>query len=223
MRLIGLSIFLLLVSGGVAGAAIIERFDAVADCGFPDPRRGILSYAASGDVARARIDALHRGGRERTIYSALGSRGFASLGARGIPDPAPTDDVEAYRLIVTSFTGAVLTRRLDFRYRRAVFDLFPPVAHTRGGPDHYTRYQSSARVQNVDSITCSFKFTTLVEGESGRAGSADIAAGPTVRCDIAWRSVAKARAGGTVQWTARVTDRCTQGRITRTAPVNPIP
>ena len=71
------------------------------------------------------------------------------MAARGIPDPAPTDDVEAYRLTATSGTGAVVTRRLDFRYRRAAFDLLLPVSHTRGGADHYTRYQSGARVQNV--------------------------------------------------------------------------
>ena len=68
MRLIGLSILILLLTGGAAGAAIIDRFEAVADCTFPDPRRGILSYSVTGDVARVRIDALHRGGRERTIY-----------------------------------------------------------------------------------------------------------------------------------------------------------
>ena len=223
MQLIGLSILILLLTGGAAGAAIIDRFEAVADCTFPDPRRGILSYSVTGDVARVRIDALHRGGRERTIYSARGSGGVVGMAARGIPDPAPTDDVQAYRLTATSGTGAVVTRRLDFRYRRAAFDLLLPVSHTRGGADHYTRYQSGARVQNVDSISCSFKFATPVEGKFGRAGSADIAAGPIVRCDIAWRSAAKARAGGVVEWTARVTDRCTQGRITRTAPVNPIP
>ena len=150
MQLIGLSILILLLTGGAAGAAIIDRFEAVADCGFPDPRRGILSYAASGDVARVRIDALHRGGRERTIYSARGGGGVAGMAARGIPDPAPTDDVEAYRLTAISGTGAVVTRRLDFRYRRAAFDLLPPVSHTRGGADHYTRYQSGARVQNVE-------------------------------------------------------------------------
>jgi hypothetical protein len=34
--------------------------------------------------------------------------------------------------------------------------------------------------------------------------------------------VRQASAGGTVEWTAWVTDSCTQGRITRTAPINEI-
>jgi hypothetical protein len=223
MHFIGLSVsMLLLVGGGV----IIDRFEAVPDCIFPDARRGILSYSVTGDIGRVRIDALHRGGRVRTIYSARGGA-FPAMGARGIADPGATDDVEAYRLTATSGTGAVVTRRRDFRYRRAAFDLLPPVAHTRGGGRHYTRYQTRARVLNVDSVSCSFKFAAAIEGEPGRAGSADIVAtgpgDPLVRCDIEWRSLAKARAGGTVEWTARVTDRCTQGRITRTASVKPIP
>jgi hypothetical protein len=223
MRVIVLSDSMLILVGG---ALTIDRFTAVPDCIVPDPRRGILSYSVSGGVMRARIDALHAGGRVRTFYSTGGRTVFPSMGATNIADPGAAADVEGYRLTATGEGGREVTRRLDFRYRRSTFDLLPPVAHTRSGGDFYTRYQSRARVLNVDSISCSFKFATVIEGESGRAGSADIVASgsgdPLVRCDVVWGSLAKARAGGQVEWTARVTDRCTQGRITRAASVNPI-
>jgi hypothetical protein len=234
MRLKNWSVSILLLiahsDGALGGGPVIDRFEAVPDCVLADPRRGILTYSVSGGILRVRIDAVHRGGRMRTFYSQSSGRSpIPSMGASGVRDPGAAPDVEAYVLVATGEGGWEITRRLDFRYRRAAFDLLPPVSHirdTRGG-DHFARYESRARVANVDSVSCSFRFDTPIAGEAGRAGTADIfAAGPgdpLVRCGIAWHSVQKARASGTVEWTARVTDRCTQGRITRAARVNSIP
>lgn len=208
----------------LGGGPVIDRFEAVTDCILPDPRRGILSYRASGGILRVRIDALHRGGRIRTIYTS-GRGPFPSLGASGVADPGVTADVEAYLLVATGEGGGEARRRLNFRYRRAVFDLLPPALHSRARG--LARYQSHARIAHVDSVSCAFRVDLPFGGEVRTTGSADIfdrpPGDPLVRCDIEWGSVRAAQAGGIVEWTARVTDRCTQGRITRAARVNPIP
>jgi hypothetical protein len=211
------------------GDVVIDRFEAAPDCILPDPRAHILSYHVSGGVTRVRIDALHRGGRVRTFYSTP-SGGSPSFGASGVQDPGATSDVESYSLVVTGEGGAEVRRVVSFRYRRAQFELVPPASHTRitFGSGRVALYQSLANVANVDSLSCSFKFDAPIGGESGRAGTARIApaigpsGGHVAVCEIRWRSVRKANAGGTVEWTARVTDPCTQGRIVRTARINPI-
>ena len=205
----------------------IESFTAVPDCVFPDPHRRLLSYRVTTNVFRIRIDAIHRGGRVRPFHTAGGRTAWPSLSATGVIDPLAAADVEAYVLTATGERGVEVSRRIAFRYRRAEFNLVPPALHTRdtSEADHFTRYESHAHVMNVDSISCSFRFDTAIGGESGRAGLADIfrAEDPIARCHIRWRNVRKARAAGTVEWVARVTDPCTQGRITRTAHVNAIP
>jgi hypothetical protein len=209
---------------------VIDRFVAVPDCIFPDPRRGILSYTVSL-AARIRIAAIEETflfgpSITRTFHDAPGS--FPSSVRTNIADPRPSANVVAYELIATGEDGTRVTRRLDFRYRRAAFDLLPPVAHLRGTgpPPRETRYESDANLVNVRSLSCSFKFDARIEGEDGRAGTARIfeprRGDQWVSCIVAWGSDAKARAGGTVEWTARVRDRCTQGVITHTARVNPI-
>jgi hypothetical protein len=213
----------------LADRPVIDRFEAVPDCILPDPRAHILSYSASGGVMRVRIDAQHRGGRVRTFYTASsGGTPAPSLGASGIQDPGAAADVEAYLLVATGEGGAEATRRLAFRYRRATFDLLPPVFHLRvtTGSGRLAVYSSHVNIANVDSLSCSFRFDSPIGGVSTRDGAASADAhsrdGPTVRCDIRWSSVRQANAGGTITWTARVTDACTQGRLTRTARVNPI-
>jgi hypothetical protein len=211
------------------GDVVIDRFVAVPDCIFPDPRARILSYQVSGGVTRVRIDALHRGGRVRTFHSTPGY-GSPSFGASGVQDPGATSDVESYSLVVTGEGGVEVRRVLPFRYRHARFELVPPASHTRitSGSGRVALYQSLANVADVDSLSCSFKFDAPISGESGRAGTARIApaigpsGGQVAVCEVHWSSVRKAKAGGTVEWTARVTDQCTQGRITRTARINPI-
>ena len=213
---------------------IIDRFDAVPDCIFPDPRRGILSYMVTL-AARVRIAAIEEtrlplGGsitRTRGFYDRPG--GFPSMVGARIADPGATADVVAYELVAIGGDGRGVRRRLDFRYRRAAFDLFPPVAHFRStGPEpRETRYESDARLTNVRSLSCSFQFDHPIAGDPGGPGTARIferrPGDQWVSCAIVWRSTAKARAGGTVEWVARVRDRCTQGVITRSARVNPIP
>jgi hypothetical protein len=209
---------------------VIDRFVAVPDCIFPDPRRGILSYTVSL-AARIRIAAIETtfffGPRiTRTFRDAPGS--FPSTVRTNIADPRPTANVVAYELIAIGEDGTTVRRRLDFRYRRAAFDLLPPVSHFRGTgpPPRETRYESDANLVNVTSLSCSFKFDARIEGEDGRAGTARIfeprRGDQWVSCIVVWGSDAKARAGGTVEWTTRVRDRCTQGVITHTARVNPI-
>lgn len=211
----------------------IDSFEAVPDCIFPDRRRGILSYMVSLTL-HVRIYAVEEfplPGRRLTFRRSIYERptSFPSWGAGGIADPAANTNVVAYELVATGEGGIVRKRRLDFRYRRAAFDLLPPVLHFRGtGPEpRETRYESDAHLVNVSSLSCSFQFDRPIEGEAGRAGTARIfevrSGGHFVGCFIVWRSDAKARAGGTVEWTARVGDRCTQGRISRSARVNPIP
>jgi hypothetical protein len=221
-------------SPSVALTPIIDRFTAVPDCIRPDPRRGILSYTVSL-AARIRIAAIEErcllfGGciiRTRGFYDERG--GFPSRIGTRITDPAASADVVGYELVAIGEDGSVARQRLDFRYRRAAFDLLPPVAHFRGGgPEpRETRYESDASLMNVSSLTCSFQFDRPIEGEPGRAGTARIfeprRGDQWVSCFVVWRSDAKARAGGTVEWTARVRDRCTQGRISRSARVNAIP
>jgi hypothetical protein len=207
---------------------VIDRFEAVRDCIFPDPRRGILSYTVSL-AARIRIVAIEEAflfDITRPFHDARGS--FPSTVRTNIADPRASANVVAYELVATGEDGTRVTRRLDFRYRRAAFDLLPPVAHFRGAgpPPRETRYESDANLINVTSLSCSFKFDARIEGEDGRAGTARIfeprRGDQWMSCIIVWGSDAKARAGGTVEWTARVRDRCTQGVITHTARVNPI-
>ena len=205
----------------------IERFEAIPDCIFPDPHRGILSYRISGGVTRITLSALHRGGRVRPFLS-YRLRITSSIERTNIADPGATSDVEGYRLVARGADGSEVRRDLSFRYRVAEFALLSAVRHLRDttGSAHYTRYEADARATRVDSLTCSFRFDSPIAGESDRAGSArivSVSGGTNVWCEINWRDARKARAGGTVEWIARVTDPCTQGRITRTAKVNPIP
>lgn len=238
-RLIAVGTFIsamaLLTSPGVALGPFIDSFEATPDCIFPDSRRGILSYMVSL-ASRVRIYAVEelrlpfgrRLTQRRVFYDVPAS--FPSRGSGGIADPGATAIVVAYELVATGEGGRVATRRLDFRYRRAVFDLLPPVLHARslGGEPRETKYESDVRMAHVDSVECSFRFDAPIEGEAGRAGIARIVRLPVsgndwVLCAFRWGSTAKARAGGTVEWTARVRDGCTQGRISRSARVNPIP
>jgi hypothetical protein len=212
------------------GPPVIERFEAVPDCIYPDRRRGILSYRVT-NVVRVRIDAIHRGGRVRAFHTAGGRTLWPSLSAAGVVDPLAADDIEAYVLTATGDgKGAEVRKRIDFRYRRSEFNLIPPSFHVRDttGGDHFTRYEIRAHVTHIDSLTCSFRFDRPIAGEAGREGFARVGellsdGHPTVTCEFRWRDVRKARAGGTAEWIARVTDPCTQGRITRTARVNAIP
>jgi hypothetical protein len=208
-----------------AGGLVIDSFTAVPDCIFPDPRRHILSYRVSGGILRVRLYAIHPGGRLREFYSQ--PAGGPSMAASGLQDSGAASDIESYLLRVTGEDGAEIRRVLFFRYRRSAFDLIPPAFHTRvtSGSGTLARYSSHVTIVNVDSLSCSFKFDAAIGGESGRAGRAAFVTDTdpdTVQCDIRWRSVRQANAAGTVEWTAWVTDRCTQGRITRTAPVNEI-
>jgi hypothetical protein len=223
----------LLTSPSVALGPFIDRFEATPDCIFPDPRRGILSYMVSL-ASRVRIYAVEEirlpfGGRltqRRAFYDVPAS--FPSRGSGGIADPGATAVVIAYELVATGEGGIEASRRLAFRYRRASFELLPPVLHLRslGREPRETKYESDARMAHVDSVECSFRFDAPIEGEAGRAGIARIfrlRGNDWVNCAIVWGSTAKARAGGTVEWTARVRDGCTQGRISRSGRANPIP
>jgi hypothetical protein len=165
--------------------------------------------------------------RTRGFYDQPGA--FPSTVGTRIADPGATADVVAYELVAIGEDGAVARRRLDFRYRRAAFDLFPPVVHLRSaGPEpRETRYESDARLTNVLSLSCSFQFDRPISGDAGGPGTARIfeprRGDQWVSCIFVWRSDAKARSGGTVEWIARVRDKCTQGVISRSARVNPIP
>jgi hypothetical protein len=205
-----------------AQAVTIDRFVSVPDCIFPDPRRGILSYSVSGGVFRVRIAAVHRGGRTRVFYSQRSGRmPFSGMASTGVVDPGAAGDVEAYILTALGEFGSEATRRLDFRYRRAVFDLSPPTFHTLSG--RLALYQSFASVSNIDSVSCRFRIRLPFGGEIAKRGSAGIFRGGTVaRCDVTWNTLQQARAGGTVEFTARVTDACTSGSITRSARINPL-
>ncbi len=209
-----------------AGGLVINSFSAVPDCIFPDPHRGILSHRVTGDIVRVQLYAIHRGGRLREFYG-RSAGGASSMAASGVQDPGAASDIESYFLRVTGEGGAELRRVVFFRYRRAAFDLIPPAFHSRvtSGSGTLARYSSQATLLNVDSVSCSFKFDIAIGGSSGRTGSAALVTRTdpdAVQCDIRWRSVRQANAGGTVEWTAFVTDSCTQGRITRTAPINEI-
>lgn len=146
------------------------------------------------------------------------------MAASGLQDSGAASDIESYLLRVTGEDGAEIRRVLFFRYRRSAFDLIPPAFHTRvtSGSGTLARYSSHATIVNVDSLSCSFKFDAAIGGRAGRAAFVTDTDPDTVQCDIRWRSVRQANAAGTVEWTAWVTDRCTQGRITRRAPVNEI-
>jgi hypothetical protein len=211
---------------------VIERFERIPDCFFPDRRRGILSYRVTGDVTRVNISALHRGGRVRLFHTQPSPVPVSSLAATDVVDPGATADVERYRLLAIDGRGREVSRELSFRYRVADFALLSPLRHTRvtAGGSHLTIYNADVRAVRVDSLTCSFRFDAPIGGESGRAGRASVdprpllaPERPIVICEIEWRDVRKARAGGTVEWVARVTDPCTQGRIMRSARVNAIP
>jgi hypothetical protein len=123
------------VSPSLALDPVIDRFAAVPDCIFPDPRRGILSYTVSL-AARIRIAAIEEIGLigvTRTFHDVPGS--FPSSFRTAIVDPRPSANVVAYELVAIGEDGTAVRRRLDFRYRRAAFDLLPPVSHIRGtGP-----------------------------------------------------------------------------------------
>ena len=216
----------------------IDRFEAVADCIFPDPRRGILSYMVTL-ASRVRVFAIEEiripfpfedivMRWPRGFHEGRGS--FPSSVAAGIPDPGATANVVAYELVATAEDGAVQRRRIDFRYRRAVvFDLFPSALHfrTTGPEPRETRYEAATRLAFIRILGCSFRFDFPVEGEAGRAGLARVfeavAGDHGLACTIVWRSEAKARAAGTVEWTARATDSCTPGIMSRRARVRAIP
>jgi len=212
---------------------VIESFTAVPDCIFPDARRNILSYCVSGNVNYVTISALHHDGRVRRFHTQSSRSPASFLAATAVIDPGAASDVEGYRLIATSGAGREVgrevRRNLPFRFRVAQFELRRLPSHLRvtSGPlaaVHYTKYDALVNAVNVDSVTCSFRFDAPVDGESGRAGEASIVTtgGATVAiCEIRWRNVRKARAGGTVEWVARVTDRCTD-RIVQSAHVSPI-
>jgi hypothetical protein len=225
MRFAIASASFLLMAGGPLS---IDRFVAVPDCIFPDPHRGILAFSASGGILRHRLDAIHRGGRVRTFRSESVRTPYPGIAGSDIADPGAASDVVAYRLTVTGERGATVERTLAFRYRRAQFELVPPVRHSRAtaGSDHLTRYQSNAHAANVDSLACRATFDAPVEGRLSRAGRAhiDTVGGQQLAvCDVRWHSRRRAQAAATAEWTARVTDVCTQGRITRTARANAIP
>ena len=214
-------------SANVLPAVMIERFQAIPDCIFPDPHRGILSYRISGGVTRITLSALDHDGRVRPFLS-YRLPTTSLIERTNIADPGATSDVEGYRLVARGADGSTATRDLAFRYRVARFQPIPPARHLRDttGGDFFTRYESNARLERVDSLTCSFRFDAPIAGESGRAGAATFTgsgSSAVVFCEIRWRSLRKAQAGGTVEWVARVTDQSTQGRIVRTARINPIP
>jgi hypothetical protein len=225
MRFAILSVSMLVLAGDPLS---IDHFVAAPDCIMPDPHRGILSFAASGGILRYRLDAIHSGGRVRAFSSETDRTPIPAIARSGVADPGAASDVVAYRLTVTGERGVTVERTLPFRYRRAVFELVPPATHIRAtsGGDHLARYETAARVAHVDSLSCRVTFDAPVEGVLSRAGTADIvtiSGEPHVRCSVRWHSTRRARAAGTVEWTARVTDTCTQGRIMRTARVNAIP
>lgn len=219
---------LTLPSAFAGGRPVIELFEAVPDCIFPNPRLGVVAYRVSGGITRIRIEALHRGGRVRAFYQSTFTAPIPGAGSAGVADPAATSDVEAYRITVTGEGGAVVRRELKFRYRRANFELIPPTSHIRltSGSGRTALYQSHARLLNVDLLSCSFALSLGFGAEARATGTAEIATDrsgdPIVRCFVTWPRVRDANAGGNVEWTARVRDRCTQGRITQEARVNSI-
>jgi hypothetical protein len=175
---------------------VINSFTAVPDCVFPDPRRHILSYRVSGGIVRAQLYATY----------CRPAGGVPSMATSGVQDPGAASDIESYFLRVTGEGGADVRRVVFFRYRRAAFDLLPPAFHTRvtRGTGTLARYQSHAKILNVDSVSCSFKFDERIGGTSGRTGRTAIVTPETdpdsVQCDIRWRSGARqmrpARASG---------------------------
>jgi hypothetical protein len=165
----------------------------------------------------------------RAFYQSTFRTPIPGASSAGVADPDAASDVEAYRITVTGEGGTVVSRELKFRYRRANFELIPPTFHTRitSGSGREALYQSRARLLYVDSLSCSFALPLGFGAEARRTGTADIVADrasgePVVRCFVTWPRVRDANAGGTVEWTARVRDRCTQGIITQEGRVNPI-
>jgi hypothetical protein len=232
-RFRSVSIAVVIVMGTIApsalaGGPVIERFEAVPDCIFPNPTLGILAYRVSGGITQIRIDALHRDGRVRPFYQSTFRTPIPAASSAWIADPDAAADVEAYRITVTGEAAAV-RQELKFRYRRANFELIPPTFHTRitSGSGRTALYQSRARLLNVDSLTCTFARPLGFGTEARRTGTAELGADrasgePIVKCFVTWPRVRDANAGGTVEWTARVHDRCTQGIITQDGRVNPI-
>src|SRR6185436_11153524 len=126
--------------------AVIERFEAIPDCIFPDPRRGVLSYRVTGDLTRVTISALHRGGRVRPFHTQASRSPSPLFTATNVVDPGAAPDVEGYRLVATGATGPEVRRDLPFRYRVAEFVLVSPVRHLRDTTDstRYARYEAEA-------------------------------------------------------------------------------
>ena len=91
----------LIAPAALAGGPSIERFEAVPDCIFPNPRLGILAYRVSGGITRIRIEALHRGGRVRAFYQSTFHTPVPGASSAGVADPDAASDVEAYRIAVT--------------------------------------------------------------------------------------------------------------------------
>jgi len=134
---------------------VIERFEAIPDCIFPDPHRGILAYRVSGGITHLTISALHRGGRVRPFHTQSSRSPAPALAATNVIDPGAAADVEGYRLIVTGSSGDEVRRDLPFRYRVAEFALRSAVRHLRDttGSAHYTRYEGDVNAVRVDSLT----------------------------------------------------------------------
>ena len=109
-RLIAVGAFIAAVaflpSPGVALRPVIDRFEAVPDCIFADPRRGILSYMVTL-ASRIRIAAIEQTcfpfgpcvTRTRGFYDERG--GFPSRVATRIADPRANANVVGYELVAT--------------------------------------------------------------------------------------------------------------------------
>ena len=138
----------------------------------PDPRRGILSYTVSL-AARIRIAAIEEIGLigvTRTFHDVPGS--FPSSVRTGIVDPRPSANVVAYELVAIGEDGTAVRRRLDFRYRRAAFDLLPPVSHIRGtGPPPRETDTSPMRTLSMSPLSAVHS-GSIVRSEARLAGRA---------------------------------------------------
>jgi hypothetical protein len=215
-------------SGATAGGRpVIELFSAVPDCIFPNSRLAVASYRVSGGIRRIRVEALHQDGRVRVVSQDTFRTPIPGASG-GVVDRDATSDVEGYRIVAIG-EGIAVSRQLEFRYRRARFELAGPAFHTllTAGSGRTALYQAQARLLSVDSLSCSFALSRVLGLEVRRPGTTEIGTDrasrePVVRCFVTWPRVADALAGGTVEWTARVRDRCTQGRIKQEARVNPI-
>ena len=183
LRFYGISIPVLRVAGGfivaVAGWKLLsegsqKELEASVDGHRParSSRPGLLSADAALDD-RARDHRRRHQPRTRPGRAAFTIARWLSIEGRHEDRRSWRHaNVVGYELVATGEDGTVARQRLDFRYRRAVFDLLPPVAHFQGsGPEpRETRYESDANLVNVSSLTCSFQFDRPIEGEAGRAG-----------------------------------------------------